>query len=147
MRRIAKWAGLVTVITFGAVWALSLRFNATWNCGRGYLGVTTGGIHAKWPAEAAIIRWQPSGVIVDARVDAMWWPSIVKSRVSIRRRLVTVLWTAKLPIWMLFVVAAVPTAFLWWRDRRGVPPGACRSCGYDLTGNVSGVCPECGKGL
>ncbi len=23
-------------------------------------------------------------------------------------------------------------------------PGRCRSCGYDLTGNVSGVCPECG---
>ena len=22
--------------------------------------------------------------------------------------------------------------------------GACRKCGYDLTGNVSGVCPECG---
>ena len=21
----------------------------------------------------------------------------------------------------------------------------CRSCGYDLTGNVSGVCPECGE--
>lgn len=25
------------------------------------------------------------------------------------------------------------------------PPGHCRSCGYDLTGNVSGVCPECGS--
>ena len=23
--------------------------------------------------------------------------------------------------------------------------GACKSCGYDLTGNVSGTCPECGK--
>jgi len=22
--------------------------------------------------------------------------------------------------------------------------GLCRSCGYDLTGNASGVCPECG---
>jgi hypothetical protein len=24
-------------------------------------------------------------------------------------------------------------------------PGACEACGYDLTGNVSGVCPECGR--
>lgn len=24
-------------------------------------------------------------------------------------------------------------------------PGRCDRCGYDLTGNVSGVCPECGK--
>jgi len=25
------------------------------------------------------------------------------------------------------------------------PPGHCTACGYDLTGNTSGVCPECGK--
>jgi len=25
------------------------------------------------------------------------------------------------------------------------PDGHCQSCGYDLTGNVSGVCPECGE--
>ena len=27
------------------------------------------------------------------------------------------------------------------------PPGPklCRKCSYDLTGNVSGVCPECGS--
>ena len=23
--------------------------------------------------------------------------------------------------------------------------GRCAACGYDLTGNTSGVCPECGK--
>ncbi len=28
-----------------------------------------------------------------------------------------------------------------WRRRE---PGVCGKCGYDLTGNVSGVCPECG---
>lgn len=26
----------------------------------------------------------------------------------------------------------------------GYPPGHCQTCGYDLTGNLSGVCPECG---
>lgn len=25
--------------------------------------------------------------------------------------------------------------------------GLCVRCGYDLTGNVSGVCPECGTGM
>jgi hypothetical protein len=28
---------------------------------------------------------------------------------------------------------------------RITPPGHCPNCGYDLTGNVSGVCPECGE--
>ena len=27
---------------------------------------------------------------------------------------------------------------------RSFPPGHCVQCGYSLTGNVSGVCPECG---
>jgi hypothetical protein len=26
-----------------------------------------------------------------------------------------------------------------------VARGQCVQCGYDLTGNVSGVCPECGR--
>lgn len=29
--------------------------------------------------------------------------------------------------------------------RRSRPAGGCKNCGYDLTGNVSGVCPECGS--
>ncbi len=54
-------------------------------------------------------------------------------------------WIVYLPLWLPFVVLAIPTAFLFWRDnRRRYSPGHCRSCGYNLTGNESGVCPECG---
>jgi hypothetical protein len=52
------------------------------------------------------------------------------------------------PCWFLvLVLAAYPTwAFihgplLRYRRRRR---GECVDCGYSLTGNVSGVCPECG---
>jgi hypothetical protein len=31
--------------------------------------------------------------------------------------------------------------------RRPAEPGRCPRCDYDLTGNVSGVCPECGTKL
>ena len=33
-----------------------------------------------------------------------------------------------------------------WRDQRErrIAAGRCASCGYPLTGNVSGTCPECG---
>jgi hypothetical protein len=45
------------------------------------------------------------------------------------------------------LLIVLPTALLWWLDRRRipVPAGYCEECGYDLTGNVSGRCPECGK--
>ncbi|MCP4590956.1 MAG: hydrogenase maturation nickel metallochaperone HypA [bacterium] len=55
-------------------------------------------------------------------------------------------WRAALPLWMVALTMAVPTAFLWWRDRRW-PPGRCQFCGYDLTANTSGVCPECGSAI
>jgi hypothetical protein len=46
------------------------------------------------------------------------------------------------PFWTLLAAAGVPTALLWWLDRRN-PPGHCQKCGYELAGNVSGICPEC----
>ncbi len=33
---------------------------------------------------------------------------------------------------------------VYGRLRLFARPGECMRCGYDLTGNVSGVCPECG---
>jgi hypothetical protein len=53
------------------------------------------------------------------------------------------------PLWPLAVLLlAYPTlAFIrgplrrWRRRKRGL----CIHCGYDLTGNTSGVCPECGE--
>ena len=53
-----------------------------------------------------------------------------------------------IPLWRVMTLLAVyPTiAFIrgplrrWRRKKRG----QCLKCGYDLTGNESGVCPECG---
>jgi len=36
---------------------------------------------------------------------------------------------------------------LGWFDWRKRKPGHCRKCGYNLAGNVSGRCPECGRTL
>lgn len=49
-----------------------------------------------------------------------------------------------LPLWMPLAACAVPTLILAHRSRRP-PPGHCRACGYNLFGNTSGACPECGK--
>ncbi len=54
---------------------------------------------------------------------------------------------AEIPFWLLLCIVATPTAWLWHRDRRRIPAGHCLRCGYDLTGNTSGVCSECGEKL
>ena len=46
------------------------------------------------------------------------------------------------PLWIPALLIAIPTGVFWWRDRR-YPPCHCKACGYNLTGNISGVCPEC----
>ncbi len=33
----------------------------------------------------------------------------------------------------------------WWTARRAAPTDLCLGCAYNLTGNVSGRCPECGR--
>ena len=51
--------------------------------------------------------------------------------------------------WVILLLAALPAV----RGVRGlrrqmrskrIAAGLCHHCGYNLTGNVSGVCPECG---
>lgn len=34
-----------------------------------------------------------------------------------------------------------------WSGYSKFPAGHCQTCGYDLTGNVSGRCPECGRAI
>ena len=57
------------------------------------------------------------------------------------------------PFWAVVLLTAVLPA-LWvilWRRRRAVrrraQAGLCGKCGYDLTGNTTGVCPECGTAV
>lgn len=53
----------------------------------------------------------------------------------------------ELPLWMLWALTMLALLLL----QRGPPPTVkpgqhwCAECGYDLTGNSSGVCPECGR--
>ena len=53
-----------------------------------------------------------------------------------------------LPYWFLAAAAGAFPAWYWVRFRqlrRRKKRGLCPQCGYDLTGNVSGVCSECGE--
>lgn len=67
------------------------------------------------------------------------------SQMAYRLRMVSV------SLWLLFAVSALYPAIVFirgplrrrWRRKRG----RCAQCGYDLTGNVSGVCSECGQAI
>ncbi len=52
--------------------------------------------------------------------------------------------SCSVPLWLPFLIVALPTAFMFYRDRKRIPPGHCKTCGYNLTGAEHERCPECG---
>ena len=46
-----------------------------------------------------------------------------------------------------FFAIVLVVLIIWWRRTKLPPPGHCHKCGYDLTGNTSGRCPECGESI
>jgi len=53
--------------------------------------------------------------------------------------------TIYIPTWL---ICAIISGIYWiWKFSTRLPkkPGLCLYCSYDLTGNASGVCPECGS--
>ncbi len=60
-------------------------------------------------------------------------------------------WEGVLPTWIVIAVLVAPlaglatrTALRRRRRRHRIRCGRCGECDYDLTGNSTGVCPECG---
>ena len=137
--RILKWVGAGASVVLLAVWVASafLYFGAVfpsgWKIAVGYGRVsvsssddlTSLSVVAGW----RIDRNQSPGL-------RFWFPEY-RTYFGVHEVLV--------PGWIPFLLVAIPTGLLWWRDRRRIPPGHCQKCGYDLTGNLSGVCSECGE--
>ena len=146
-RRVVKWTGLFACVLIVAAWGASLR----------------------WEVLFVVVETDTAVVLVDGIVFVMWanytlppgnlgepgWRVTRHDHGGAFQSQYGFLWPApfvplglggadRIPCWFLLLVAAIPTVFLFWRDRRRYPPGHCQKCGYDLTGNESGVCSECG---
>jgi uncharacterized paraquat-inducible protein A len=53
-----------------------------------------------------------------------------------------------LAIWLAsYACPAVANLVKYYRRRQRRGKGLCLACGYNLTGNTSGICPECGEPL
>jgi len=66
--------------------------------------------------------------------SSVWW---------IRQYQIGSITGVDIPMWLFVVGMLVPTVWLFFMGRKN-RTGFCARCGYDLTGNQSGVCPECG---
>ncbi len=151
IRRVAKWMGLCVCLIILASWGMSIRralsfYHRVWRLSLAgstvSVLVATKGPYFDDLSEKYRLRgamWYSYAIRPYASSDyGLTWPYLLKCGPT-REALETVI-----PLWLLLLVSAIPTAILFRRDCRRIGPGHCPKCGYDLTKNESGVCPECG---
>lgn len=78
-----------------------------------------------------------------AKLEVVNWPPIpcMNDQVYLSATGINV----SIPFWNLLIVLVPVTVFLFRYGNRKAPRGHCNRCGYNLHGNVGGVCPECGR--
>lgn len=89
-----------------------------------------------WAAVKFVIVSVAFGLMVRMQVQSMGqWPNWLEGH-----NFWVCVWLA---IWLLLAIGSVP-AFRWSRKRLRIAQNHCVKCDYDLTGNQSGFCTECG---
>ncbi len=130
-RRMLKWGSLAVCVAIALVWGLSLRWRISWvtdwfYCDTHYPGLNEVIGPGLWFFEVSDFRFS-------------WLPTLYFTTYGPSG--VQVFWS----LWEPLVILAIVSVLLFWLDRKRPRPGHCQSCGYNLTGNVSGVCSECGE--
>jgi len=123
--------------------ALRLHVNYKINPGEGgtYRHVSVGPIEFDWNPAVYVTLPCERGELPDSASDeerARWLLHDAKTWIAVPFWLPAPLFAAY-PFWA-FVRGP-------WRRRRRKAKGLCLRCGYDLTGNVTGVCSECGRSV
>ncbi len=146
IRRLLKWAGSAASLLLLAAWLVSGTRGLQLEGSRGN-GVcfVAGWCTIRWgvTAENAQIAkkagYHIGGIAMVqprfGRLEWAWRPWLANS-VGVT-----------VPGWYPIGLIGPFTALFWWLDRRRLRPGQCSGCGYDLTGNISGTCPECGQAI
>ncbi len=117
----------IVVCSNGPVYSIEFGFGPDWLTQAPDFEFWLPRVYPSQAPRVASGRWTPTGRVIrlpPPRID----------------------WVTVLPFWFLLAIGLPPTIYLWLRPTT-FPHDRCRRCGYDLTGNVSGVCPECGAKL
>ena len=148
-RRIAKWC--LTLLSLALLFAglANLRYMAfgvfgpfgfNFQCSAGAMAVMYGTAQPPPTASGGFRFWcsdpfsQPTDFVRHWRVNAVW-PRILGAAPP--RCLM-------IPLWIPLVLTLGALVVIRLTERRAAPRGHCPKCGYNLTANVSGQCPECG---
>ncbi len=151
LRGVMKWGGVTLCVLLFALWLASGWWMLAWVGRSGqqhFIGTMMyGGECTIWSLPSGTREWFPfpaDGFSGLRHVPGWNWTYFELSwsdwSVQSKRRL-----DISFPLWLPFLLLALPTGLLFWSDhRKRMRPNACATCGYDLTGNTSGKCPECG---
>jgi hypothetical protein len=117
------------------------HFSPPWSPGRGIGGSVPEGMTWAFYAHGRLLRpskWASAweyGVLHTVHLG--FWPPMAGSEHGYAYLI--------LPLWLPLALSGGATILLMFFRRFPAGPGHCPACGYNLTGNVSGVCPECGR--
>jgi hypothetical protein len=148
--RRALWVLTGLFLCSALVSAITCHAGINFSSGDGYwhVNIEGGGVTVVW-SEHTRERWtwaaRRDGKPLRATFEVCWkktwsaaslWPVL---RLGASGSRVT------LPLWAAPVMLVGLAGLAWWRKSGNFGQNQCPQCAYDLTGNVSGICPECGN--
>ena len=137
LKRVLKWFGIGACALLLLAIGFCLLFSSfVYTDGRYIYGLFAGSIGVERGSHR--VEWSLGERWLDWKDFAETWHGWIKWRPGSH------LW---IPLWIPLGLFGAPTAYLWFLDRRRPDKSKCTNCGYNLTGNISGVCPECGAAV
>ena len=136
--RIGLWVAIPAVLIWLTSMFLSIEIatttNSAWILGDGdFKRMSYRTRTPRFPAAPGItVKFEPTLMPIGGGYIAMGNERGGSSR--------TVSWA----LWPIPAAVLLPSLVLRQLRRQRYLPGFCRNCQYNLTGNVSGICPECG---
>lgn len=139
-----KWAGTTASFAIILVWLFSRWYNAGLQFGigsrRDAVFVLNGLVAISWHDQVGMESQLPRRPFVNLdRLHQpfwLWWFSFHRAGPPYNSAFLFI------PLWAMLIPVAVPTIYLWLRDRR--LPGHCPNWNYNLSGLPNSPCPECG---